>query len=76
MCFKKSLKYLNDIFYQMDNIWYAPSSLKKSPGLLIWEQYAISLCQLLWKTLYVIIAIIPVIGLGFQSIIPTIFLDN
>ena len=43
MSFKKSLKYLNDIFYQMDHIWEAPSRLKKSQALILLKKSAIIL---------------------------------
>ena len=49
--FKKSLKYLNDIFYQMDNIWEAPSRLKKSQALIFLKKSAIILRQDFLKTL-------------------------
>ena len=53
MSIKKSLKYLNDIFYQMDHIWEALSRLKKSQALICLKKSAIILRQDFLKTLYV-----------------------
>ena len=52
MSFKKSLKYLNDMSYQMDHIWEAPSRLEKSQALIFLKKSAIILRQDFLKTLY------------------------
>ena len=50
--FKKSSKNLRGIFYQMDDIWWAPSRLKKTFALIFLEILAVLLRQDFLKTLY------------------------
>ena len=52
MDFKKSSKKLGGISYQMDHIWWALRSLKKTFALMFLEKWAILLQQDFLKTLY------------------------
>ena len=49
--FKKSSKNLRGIFYQMDDIWWAPSRLKKTFALIFLEILVVLLRQDFLKTL-------------------------
>ena len=53
MDFKKSPETFSGIFYQMDHIWWAPSRLKKSPGLKMKSQWSDTLYRSLITTLYI-----------------------